>query len=133
MENFSKVSKEMLGDLPSNISAMLQRTSLINSKLRIEELITISMKRSGKSGLSCFKKMLHVPGLQLFGLKEVPIKSPETRKHMKAWISNWQSIFQEQGSTGLIKVHGTFWNYPEGNVSILMELMNAGSLQVRCF
>ena len=118
----------MLSELPSNISSLLQRTSLINSKLRLEELITISIKRSGK-GMSTFKKMLHVPGIQLYGLKEVPIKSPETRKNLKEWISVWQSLFQNSG-TGLIKVLGTFWNCPEGNVSILMELMNAGSLQV---
>lgn len=127
MENFTKISKEMLSELPVNISSMLQRTSLINSKLRLEELITISIKRSNK-GMSNFKKMLHVPGIQLYGLKEVPIKSPEMRKNLKEWISVWQSLFQDSGN-GLVKVLGTFWNCPEGNLSILMELMNAGSLQ----
>lgn len=128
MENFTKISKEMLSELPVNISSMLQRTSLINSKLRLEELITISINRSNK-GISNFKKMLHVPGIQLYGLKEVPIKSPEMRKNLKEWISVWQSLFQDSGN-GLVKVLGTFWNCPEGNLSILMELMNAGSLQV---
>lgn len=133
MENFSKLSKEMLSELPSNISSLLQRTSLINSKVRLEELITISMKRSAKGGASTFKKMLHVPGLQLFGLKEVPLRSPDMRKTLKEWISAWQTLFQSGKGKGLVKVHGTFWNCPEGSVSILMELMSAGSLQVSYF
>ena len=33
-------------------------------QLRLEELITISMKMSNK-GMSNFKKMFHVPGIQL--------------------------------------------------------------------
>ena len=99
----------------------------MNSKLKLEEMITLSIKKTGRYENSV-KKMLHVPSLLLYAIKEIPIKNPEIRKNLKDWISNWQNNFQE--NPRFVKVYGTFWNVPEGNLSIIMELMNAGSLQV---
>lgn len=127
MQNFYRISQDFDNDFPKNLTNLLQKASLINSKLKLEEMITISMKKTGSS-LSCLKKMMHAPGLQLYALKEIPLKSPETRHNMKEWISVWQSKFQE--NVHFTKVLGTFWNTPEGHVSVLMELMNAGSLHV---
>lgn len=128
MQDFYRISQDFDNEFPKSLNNILQKASLINSKLKLEEMITISIKKTGNS-LSSLKKMLHAPGLLLYALKEIPIKNPETRHHMKEWISIWQSKFQE--SPYFIKVLGTFWNTPEGHVSVLMELMPAGSLQVK--
>lgn len=53
----------------------------------------------------------------------------EIRKNLKEWISFWQNKLS--GSPHHLKVHSTFWNSPEGYVSIVMEYMNGGSLQVK--
>lgn len=128
MLNFYRISQDLDIDFQTKLPQFISKDSLINNKLRLDEMITISIKKTGNS-VSSLKKMLHAPGLLLYALKEIPIRSPETRKNMKEWISLWQSKLQGK-SPVFVKVLGTFWNSPEGNVSILMELMNAGSLNV---
>ena len=60
--------------------------------------------------------------------KEVPLSTRETRNNLKEWLGQWQSNFEN--SQYHVNVEATFFNSPEGCLSIFMELMNAGSLQV---
>ncbi len=70
--------------------------------------------------------MLHAPTLKLYALKEEPICNKDVRKNIKDWTIFWQNKLH---STGLhTKLYATFWNTPEGCVSILTELLNGGSL-----
>ena len=46
---------------------------------------------------------------------------------MKDWVSTWQYALNE--CEGLISIHGTFWNVPEGCASIVTDFMNAGSIE----
>jgi hypothetical protein len=91
---------------------------LLNSKIKLEEMITLNLiKGSGNSG--AVKKMLHVPTLKTYIIKEEPIVNKEVRKNLMEWISFWQNKLYDSESH--VKIYGSFWNQPEGCVSILME------------
>ena len=51
--------------------------------------------------------------------------SKEVRQNLKTWFANWEKC-RWQGN--IVNVHGTFWNIPEGCISVVMDFMNAGSL-----
>lgn len=98
---------------------------LLNSRLKLEEMITLGVLKGSKN--SVVKKMLHAPTLKVYAVKEEPINNKEVRKNIKEWITYWQNQFNEQES--YVKVYGTFWNQPEGCVSILLEYLEGNSLQ----
>ena len=135
MASLSRISREFF-DYNANLSELLKKTSgnLINSKLKLEEMLTISLKKSSiKSNNSLIKKMLHVPSLLIYENQEIPIKNANSRKKFKEWITIWQNDFQEDSSRNpsfFIKVFATFWNNPEGNLSVIMELISSKSLHV---
>jgi len=52
----------------------------------------------------------------------------ESRSALKQWIDQWQSEFGN--SKHHLKIYTTIFNVPEGCLSLVMELSNAGSLQV---
>ncbi len=53
-------------------------------------MITIGLMRgSGMSGV--IKKMLHVPTLKLYAVKEQPIINRTIRKSLKDWLNEWKS------------------------------------------
>ena len=90
-------------------------------------MITLGvMKSSRDTGI--VKKMLHAPTLTIYAVKEEPISNKDVRKNLKEWISLWQNHMSD--SNQHIKVHGSYWNQPEGCVSILMEHLSGGSLYV---
>ena len=64
-------------------------------------------------------------------MKEVPLWSRETRKSIKEWISVWQHNLNDQAH--FVTVYGTFWNVPEGCVSVLQDHCYCGSLLVPLF
>jgi len=89
-------------------------------------MITISvMKSAHESGV--IKKMLHAPTLKLYAVKEVPLSNREMRNNLKSWLNSWESEFED--SSRHLKVYSVFFNQPEGCVSIVMELINGGSVQ----
>ncbi|CAD8194675.1 unnamed protein product [Paramecium octaurelia] len=94
--------------------------------MRIEDMITTGTLRS-YGDQSPVKKMLHAPTMKLYVVKEEPLHNKEIRKNLKDWISFWQNKFAN--SNLHVQVYATFWNTPEGYVSIVMEYMNGGSLQ----
>jgi serine/threonine protein kinase len=78
-----------------------------------------------KSTSGTVKKMLHAPTLRIFCIKEVPIASRDSRQVLKDWISKWEyNCTTDQ----FIKINGTFWNSPEGCVSVVTDYAANGSL-----
>lgn len=61
-------------------------------------------------------------------MKEVPLRSRDARKSIKEWISMWQHRLNDQPH--FATVYGTFWNVPEGCVSVLQDHCHYGSLLV---
>ncbi|KRX03384.1 Protein kinase-like domain [Pseudocohnilembus persalinus] len=107
-------------------SNSINNSYLLSTKLKLEEMITMGlMKGNRHTGL--IKQMLHAPTLQLYAIKEEPISNKDVRNCLKEWISFWQNKFKD--SDLHIKLYGSFWNTPEGCVSILMEHLDGGSLQ----
>mmetsp|Transcript_31451 Transcript_31451/g.54531 ORF Transcript_31451/g.54531 Transcript_31451/m.54531 type:complete len:314 (+) Transcript_31451:427-1368(+) len=62
----------------------------------------------------------------LYVVKEVPVATREVRQSLIEWLSRWQKLQRRHG--GLINVNSTFWNSPEGCVSIVMEYCAGSSL-----
>lgn len=89
-------------------------------------MITLNLLKSNKNS-GAIKKMLHAPTLAIFAVKEQPITSKEIRKSLRDWLHFWPSSLNSNEQ--FVRVYGTWWNVPEGCVSIIMEHMNGGSLQ----
>jgi len=70
--------------------------------------------------------MLHGPSLKIYCVKEVPISNREIRKVLKSWIANWERFCT---SEQYIRIFDTFWNSPEGCVSVVSDFAANGSLQ----
>ncbi|CAD8112638.1 unnamed protein product [Paramecium sonneborni] len=104
----------------------LSISSLVQSQIRIEDMITTGMLRSYADS-SPVKKMLHAPTMKLYVVKEEPLHNKEIRQNIKDWISFWQN--KCSNSIQHVQIYSTFWSTPEGYVSIVMEYMNGGSLQ----
>lgn len=79
-----------------------------------------------KSTSGTVKKMLHAPSLRIFCIKEVPISSRDMRQMIKEWIAKWE---HHCTTDQYIKVHSSFWNSPEGCVSVVTDYAGNGSLQ----
>jgi len=94
--------------------------------LNLNEMVTLQIiKSSHETGV--VKKMLHAPSLRLFAVKEVPLTTRESRNLLKQWVDQWQNEFGN--SRYHLKIYTTYFNVPEGCLSIITELTNAGSLQ----
>ena len=78
-----------------------------------------------KSTSGTIKKMLHGPSLKIYCVKEVPIGNREIRKILKGWVANWE---RHCTSEQYIRIFDTFWNSPEGCVSVVSDFAANGSL-----
>ena len=78
-----------------------------------------------KSGSGTVKKMLHAGSLRIYTLKEVPIANREIRQMLKDWIGKWE---QHCSQESFIRVNASFWNSPEGCVSVVTDYAASGSL-----
>ena len=111
---------------PSN---SLHSEMLVQSIVRLEEMITLSiLKSSYRSGI--VRKSLHAPTLKLYASKEVPVSTFSIRKKLLDTLKSWQSI--QKNARHLIEVNSSFWNSPEGCVTIIMEYMAGDSLGKLC-
>ena len=104
-----------------------KKATLQYSQVKLEEMITLAVLKGTRNSGS-IKKMIHAPTLKLYAVKEIPLTNREVRIIVKEWISTWQSA-QGEMNDNLCNVNGTFWNVPEGCVSVVMEHMNGGSLE----
>ena len=102
---------------------------LVQSILRLEEMITLSiLKSSYRSGI--IRKSLHAPSLKILASKEVPVSTFIIRQKLLEIIKSWQSI--QKNARHLVEVNSSFWNSPEGCVTIVMEYMAGDSLSKLC-
>ena len=102
-------------------------TKLPYLPVHLEEMITLSQTPS-ISCASTVKKAVHAGSLTLYSIKQIPISTREQRNLLRVWIEKWQSY----KAPVFLKVLETFWNIPEGCVSIVCEYMSAGSLGDLC-
>lgn len=86
-------------------------------------MITLSVFNS-QSGT--IKKMLHGPSLKIYCVKEVPLANREARRILKDWIQVWEAACHPDC---FVRVHETFWNSPEGCVSVVQDCAAKSSLQ----
>jgi hypothetical protein len=85
-------------------------------------MITLSVYKSTSGTI---KKMLHGPTLKIVCIKEVPLANRESRQIIKEWIAVWEQICV---SDQFMRIHETFWNSPEGCVSIVQDFAVKSSL-----
>ena len=133
LENFSKLNlipgnaeKQHLSQ-SSGFSTFdtysLRNAGAIPDNLRLDQMVTLSVFKSTSGTI---KKMLHGPSLKIYCVKEVPISNREIRKVLKGWVSNWERYCT---SEQYIRIFDTFWNSPEGCVSVVSDFAANGSLQ----
>lgn len=90
--------------------------------LKLEQLVTLAIFKSTSGTI---KKMLHGPTLRIYCVKEVPLANRNMREILKEWINRWEKLCKTEQ---YIRVHETFWNSPEGCVSIIQDFAANGSL-----
>ena len=74
-------------------------------EVKLEEMITIGiMKRSRNSG--AMKKMLHVPTMRLFAVKEEPITNHKIGKLLQEKTTKWKKLLSHRPQ--FIKLYNSF-------------------------
>jgi serine/threonine protein kinase len=101
---------------------------LIAGNFKIEEFITLAIIKQARAS-GPVKKVLHVPSCKIFCVKEQPLTTKESRNNLREWLNFWQNRLSSANPQSFVKVYHTFWNSPEGCVSILEEYCAAGSLE----
>lgn len=86
-------------------------------------MVTIAVYKSTSGTI---KKMLHGPTLKIYSVKEVPLANRETRTILKEWLGQWEHVCT---TDSFVRVHDSFWNSPEGCVSVVQDYAPKGSLQ----
>lgn len=112
----------------ANMNNEMQINTIEPTSIKLQQMVSLGLiKSSGISGP--IKKMLHVPTLTIYWVKEIPISSRDSRSQLKKWIIEWeQALTVSKGTNYLTNIYGAHWNTPEGWVSLIMEYMNGGSL-----
>jgi len=70
--------------------------------------------------------MLHIPSITIYSVLEILILNSNWQE-LKETIENWK--LKQAKSSHFLKIHQTFWNSPEGHLSIVIDHMNGGSLR----
>ena len=131
----SKVLKHLDKMPDQNTEKLFEPYSKLSNKISklpyfpiyLEEMITLS-QISSTSLASTVRKVLHSRSLTLFSIKQIPISTRKERNFLRIWMEKWQNFKDPI----FVKVIETFWNIPEGCVSIVSEYCNAGSLNDLC-
>lgn len=100
-----------------------QHTDNLFDNLAFNELISVRLVK--KSPFSTKKLVFHTKTMRFFLLEEVPIG--KNHGFSKEFVEELQLRTKE--NAGYIQIYKIFWNFPEGNCSILKEYMTAGSLK----
>ena len=103
----------------------LTATLLQSSELKLDDFVEMSMINT--SQLGSVKKALHAPSLGMYAIRVVALSSRETRIALVDWFKRWESV--QDDVTGMVGVKATYWNQPEGYVSVALEYMDSGCLQ----
>ena len=107
-----------------------------------DDLLRLCVLGRGAGGI--VYKALHVPTLRLVAIKKIPVFEADKRqqmvKELKALYQNLVPIMGEGSTTArgglkegpcpyIVAFHDAFINPDEGNISIVVEYMDGGSLQ----
>lgn len=95
--------------------------------VHLEEMITLS-QISSTSLASSVRKVFHAGTFAMFSIKQIPITTRSERNCLRTYIDKW-GTFRDPV---FVKVIETFWNIPEGCVSIVSEYCNGSSLTDLC-
>ncbi|CAG9334652.1 unnamed protein product [Blepharisma stoltei] len=131
---FIKLSKalkqiEKIPDKPASQDLLGQFSNQNASHLphiQLEDMITLS-KLNSSSLKGTARKVLHAPTLKLYTITQIPINSREEGAELKDWVGKWQRA--QQRHRRLVKIMATFWNSPEGCLSVVEEFIEGGSLK----
>ncbi len=107
---------------------MSNQRHLLTSRVKLDEMLTLDYFQTDIDRNT--RRLLHVPSMTIYVIKEQVMYNKEYRKNLKEWVMYWQNVVTGQADKSkiFVKVYDTYWNQPEGKVSILMEYLNAGSL-----
>ena len=128
---FRKVIKK-LANFPKMIdqsSSTIHMEMLVQSPIKLEEMITISLLKSFCTS-GTIRKSLHAPTFKLYATKEIPVNTLGTRKKLLETLKSWQKV--QKQARYLIEISSSFWNSPEGCVTLVMEYMPGDSLSKLC-
>lgn len=114
----------------ANPSHTLTVDFLMQSIVKLEEMITLSVIKSSSIRSGIVRKSLHAPSLKIYACKEFPVGTMNIRQKLLESLKIWQNL--QRGSRELVEVNGSFWNCPEGCVTIIMEYMPGESLFRLC-
>ena len=96
--------------------------SQTSEPLKLEQMVTLAVFKSSSGTI---KKMLHGPSLKIYCVKEVPLANTKIRNILKEWVNKWQTFCTTEQ---YIRVFDTFYNSPEGCVSVIQDFAANGSL-----
>lgn len=102
---------------------------LVQSSIKIEEMITLSIIKSF-CGFGTVRKSLHAPTFKLYATKEISVNTLPVRRKLLDVVKSWQRV--QTRSKHFVEVYSSFWNSPEGCVTIVMKYMNGDSLFKLC-
>lgn len=94
--------------------------------VQLNDLITLSVTHSSYM-TGGVRRVVHAGSLKVYIVRYVPISSREDRQALKQWIGQWCKL--QHKYNGLVGLIATFWNSPEGCVSVVQEFAELGSLQ----
>jgi serine/threonine protein kinase len=107
-----------------------------------QEMLKLCVLGRGASGI--VYKSLHLPTMRIVAVKNIPVYETEKRhqmvKELKALYKNLVPITGDGSTTArggtkygpcpqIVSFHDAFMNPEEGNISIILEYMDGGSLQ----
>ena len=110
-----------------NIVEKLQTMS--NFKIYLNELLTLK-KSKITSNRGIVKKMLHAPSFRIYDVQEESINEIKGKENivLRDRINYWRLNLCQ--SKYLQKIYNSFWNSPEGCISVVMEPAKRGYLSV---
>ena len=88
-------------------------------------MISLSHIKSVDEGV--VKKMIHVPTMTLQIVREIPLENKEHKKELEESLDIWNNDLHD--ATKVLANFITFWNQPEGCLSLVTEFMGGGSLE----
>jgi Protein kinase domain len=109
--------------------SMINIDFLSQSVIKLEEMITLSIIKSS-CGASTVRKSLHAPTFKIYATKEISLNTLSTRKKILGMLKSWQKV--QKHARYLVEVFSSFWNSPEGCVTLVMEYMPGNSLEKLC-
>jgi hypothetical protein len=110
-------------------ASVISMNMLIQSPIKLDEMITLSILNSSCNS-GTVRKSLHAPSFKLYATKEISVNTLAVRKRLLDNLRAWQKV--QASARYLVEINSSFWNTPEGCVTIVMEYMTGDSLARLC-